>query len=61
MGSGRVFDSFLEPGQFVSHPDHPEWGRGQVQSAIGTRVTVTFENAGKLLIDASRVVLTLEE
>jgi len=51
------FQSFLEPGQRVVHPEHPEWGEGQVQSAIGERVTVNFENQGKILIDASVVIL----
>src|SRR6185437_482751 len=36
----------LEPGQFVRHPDRPDWGLGQVQSAIGDRITVNFENVG---------------
>nr|WP_220790594.1 MULTISPECIES: DUF3553 domain-containing protein [Gluconacetobacter] len=53
------FRSFLEPGQFVRHPDHPEWGVGQVQSAIAHRVTVNFEDQGKVLIDASVVMLTV--
>lgn len=47
--------SILAPGTFVRHPDKPEWGLGQVQSAIGERITVNFENAGKLLING-RVV-----
>lgn len=41
----------FEPGAYVRHPDQPDWGLGQVQSAIGPRVTVTFEHAGKRLID----------
>lgn len=45
------------PGMFVRHPQQPDWGLGQVQSAVGTRVTVNFEHAGKLLIDVSRVAL----
>jgi hypothetical protein len=45
----------LTPGDFVRHPDRPDWGLGQIQSIIGHRITVNFENAGKLLID-SRVV-----
>jgi hypothetical protein len=49
--------SDFEPGQFVSHPGRPEWGMGQVQSAIGTRVTVTFEHAGKQLVNAAVVGL----
>ncbi len=47
------------PGTLVRHPDKPEWGLGQVQSAIGNRVTVNFEHAGKLLIDSSRIGLTI--
>ena len=47
----------LVPGAFVRHPSHPEWGLGQVQSVIGNRVTVNFENAGKLLIIADAVTL----
>ena len=47
----------LVPGMYVRHPDRPAWGLGQVQSAIGNRVTVNFEHAGKQLIDTSRVRL----
>ncbi|MBB2176407.1 DUF3553 domain-containing protein [Gluconacetobacter johannae] len=59
MPAPSAFRSFLEPGQSVAHPDHPEWGRGQVQSAIAHRVTVNFEHQGKVLIDASVITLTL--
>lgn len=48
----------LTPGALVRHPDQPDWGIGQVQSAIGHRVTVNFEHAGNKLIDTS--VITLE-
>ena len=51
--------SLFAPGSFVRHPDKPEWGLGQVQSVIGERITVNFENAGKLLIDGSNVSLEL--
>jgi hypothetical protein len=51
----------LVPGSFVRHPDRPEWGLGQVQSAIGKRVTVNFENAGKRLIDSDVVALEIVE
>lgn len=47
----------LVPGVIVRHPERPDWGLGQVQSAIGPRVTVNFENAGKVLIDANAVRL----
>ncbi|CAI9119696.1 DUF3553 domain-containing protein [Brytella acorum] len=53
------FNAFLEPGQIVMHPEHDEWGKGQVQSVIGARVTVNFADVGKVLIDASRVTLTV--
>ncbi len=51
--------SMVEPGQFVRHPLRPEWGLGQVQSAIGDRVTVNFEEAGKVLVNASVVELEI--
>jgi hypothetical protein len=51
----------LVPGSFVRHPTHPEWGLGQVQSAIGSRVTVNFENAGKRLINSDVVTLGIVE
>jgi hypothetical protein len=48
----------IEPGQWVRHPNHPDWGLGQVQSAIGERVTVNFEHAGKVLVNTK--VISLE-
>jgi hypothetical protein len=47
----------LTPGNYVRHPTQPDWGLGQVQSVIGNRVTVNFENAGKLLINSDVVEL----
>ena len=51
----------LSPGMLVRHPDRPDWGLGQVQSAVGPRVTVNFEHAGKVLINTDKVTLTLVE
>jgi hypothetical protein len=51
----------LVPGMRVRHPDEPDWGIGQVQSAIGHRVTVNFEHAGKVLINSEKVTLTIVE
>ncbi len=45
----------LEPGMYVRHPAQPDWGLGQVQSVVGPRVTVNFEEAGKVVVD-TRVV-----
>jgi hypothetical protein len=42
---------------YVRHPDRPAWGLGQVQSAIGNRVAVNFEHAGKQLVNASVIFL----
>ncbi|WP_426958211.1 DUF3553 domain-containing protein [Muricoccus radiodurans] len=53
-------DSLFEPGQFVRNPARPDWGLGQVQSVVGDRVTVNFENAGKLLINAAQVSLEIQ-
>ena len=47
--------NLLEPGMFVRNPAQPDWGLGQVQSVVGPRVTVTFEEAGKVVVD-TRVV-----
>ncbi len=49
--------SSIEPGQWVRHPDQPDWGEGQVQSAVGCRITVNFEHQGKVLINAAVVEL----
>jgi hypothetical protein len=49
--------SEFEPGDYVRHPKKPDWGLGQVQTAIGPRVTVMFENAGKIVVDTDIVVL----
>ena len=53
----RLGNVLLQPGDFVRHPARPDWGLGQIQSMIGSRITVNFENAGKLLIDATVIEL----
>jgi len=53
-------NEFLAPGMLVRHPDQPNWGLGQVQSSIPGRLTVTFENAGKVVFDPTTVTLELE-
>lgn len=49
--------AFLAPGTFVRHPDEPEWGVGQVQSAVGAQVTVNFEHRGKVTINVDVIPL----
>ena len=46
---GEAGEDF-EPGQYVRLPARPEWGLGQVQSVVGEKVTVNFEEAGKVVI-----------
>ncbi len=50
-------NAHLSPGDFVRHPQRPDWGLGQVQSRVGQRITVNFEHAGKLLIDGNVIAL----
>ena len=59
--SRDAMPSHIEPGMRVQHPDRPDWGDGQVQSVIGDRVTVNFAEAGKVLINAAVVELTILE
>jgi hypothetical protein len=47
----------LVPGNFVRHPDQPDWGIGQVQSVVGGRATVNFEHAGKRTVVLAAVAL----
>jgi hypothetical protein len=51
--------SHIEPGQRVRHPQQPDWGIGQVQSAVGDRITVNFPHAGKVLVNAQVVALEI--
>lgn len=51
--------SEFEPGQFVRNPAQPGWGLGQVQTALGAKVTVMFEHAGKMVLDTTYVRLDL--
>jgi len=47
----------FQPGDMVRHPLQAAWGLGQVQSVIGHKVTVNFENRGKVVINAHVVRL----
>ena len=49
------------PGARVRHPGHPDWGIGQIQSVIGDRITVNFEEAGKQVIDGAVIALEAVE
>ena len=53
----HVLNTFLEPGELVVNPARPDWGIGQVQSIAANLITVNFENAGKVVLDGTQVVL----
>ena len=46
----------FEPG-IMLNPSNIDWGIGQVQSIIGNKVTVNFENFGKRVINIENVNL----
>ena len=48
-----------EPGDYVMNPANKNWGIGQIQSIIGNKVTVNFENIGKQVLNIE--VVTLEK
>ena len=50
-----IFD--YEPGDRVVNPDRKDWGIGQVQTIINEKVTVNFENIGKIVINSNNVEL----
>ena len=47
----------FEPGDRVVNPSRKDWGIGQVQSIIKDKVTVNFENVGKIVINSNNVEL----
>ncbi|MHB1207944.1 MAG: DUF3553 domain-containing protein [Rhodospirillaceae bacterium] len=49
----------LAPGQIVRNPAQLDWGLGQVQSVVGARVTVNFENMGKMTLNTAVVTLDI--
>ena len=46
-----------DPGDFVINPKNKSWGIGQIQSVIKNKVTVNFENVGKLVINDKEIIL----
>ena len=45
------------PGDFVVNPNNKDWGTGQIQSIINDKITVNFENSGKMVINAKEITL----
>ena len=46
-----------DPGDFVINPKNRNWGIGQIQSVINSKITVNFENIGKLVINSKNIIL----
>ena len=46
-----------EPGDYVINPKNRGWGMGQIQSIIKNKVTVNFENIGKIVINSKEIFL----
>ena len=47
----------FEPGDYVINPNNKDWGVGQIQSIIGDKVTVNFENYGKQVLNIKNMTL----
>ena len=60
MKNNIIFSDFI-PGALVKCPTQPSWGLGQVQSCIGNKATINFENSGKKVIDLSIIYLEIIE
>ena len=46
-----------EPGDFVINPKNRNWGMGQIQTIVKSKVTVNFENIGKIVINSKEIFL----
>ena len=47
----------FEPGDRVVIPRRKDWGIGQIQSVINEKVTINFENIGKIVVIANNIEL----
>lgn len=52
-------DQIFMPGTLVRAPARPDWGLGQVQSNIAGKITVNFQEVGKVVIVAGQVELAV--
>ena len=50
----------FEPGDYVTNPANKDWGVGQVQSIIGNKITVNFENCGKKVLNIENISLKMK-
>lgn len=63
MAPGPMFtgSGFVAPGARVRLLTQPQWGKGQIQSVVGSRITVNFEHRGKQVLDTTAVDLEVIE
>ena len=47
----------FEPGDRVVNPRRKDWGIGQIRSVINEKVTINFENIGKIVVIANNIEL----
>jgi hypothetical protein len=47
----------FEPGDYVVNPKNKSWGIGQIQTIIKNKITVNFENIGKIVINNKNITL----
>jgi len=45
------------PGDYVINPNNKDWGMGQIQSIINSKVTVNFVNVGKKVVNSRQINL----
>ena len=50
---------YFEPGDYVINPKNKDWGIGQVQSIINSKITVNFEHKGKQVLNIG--IISLEK
>ena len=54
------FHGDLTPGVYVINEDKEiEWGIGQIQSSINSKITINFENVGKKVVNPKNVKLKI--
>lgn len=51
----------IEVGALVRCPAEPDWGVGQVQSVVGSRVVVMFEECGKVVFQLDDAAVDVDE
>ena len=54
------FHGDLTPGVYVINEDKEiEWGIGQIQSSINSKITINFENVGKKVVKLNNIKLKI--